>query len=348
MASVYNDLDRPPLNEHALQRALMVPGGFVSALRVLPEIDSTNAALLAAAVDGAPHGSVIVAEEQTSGRGRLGRTWTAPARSGLFLSILVRPKVPRDRLGWLPLLAGVAAQSAVRRVAEIDVSLKWPNDLIVPGEDKGAGYGAGRKLGGILCQRGADERASGEKPDEEGSEKFQSETFAADKPLADKPLADKPLADKPLADKPLADKPLAEGEAVPDTDGVAETATVVVGIGLNVTLRADELPAPHATSIALAGGAVTDRETLLRALLRDFGSCYASWVAAGGDPERSGLADAYRAACSTLGTPVRAEMPGGAAVSGRADAIDPAGRLVVVADDGGRMPIGAGDVVHLR
>jgi BirA family biotin operon repressor/biotin-[acetyl-CoA-carboxylase] ligase len=343
MTSVYNDLDRPPLNEHSLQRALMVPGGFVSALRVLPEIDSTNTALLAAAVDGAPHGSVIVAEEQTSGRGRLGRTWTAPARSGLFLSILVRPKVPQDRLGWLPLLAGVAAQSAVHRVAELDVSLKWPNDLIVPGEDKGAGYGAGRKLGGILCQRGPGERASAEKPDEAGSEKFESDKFGADKPLADKPLADKPLADKPLADKPLA-----EGEAVPDTDGVAETATVVVGIGLNVTLRTDELPAPHATSIALAGGSVTDRDTLLRALLRDFGSCYASWVAADGDPERSGLAAAYRAACSTLGTPVRAEMPGGGQVSGRADAIDPAGRLVVVADDGGRMPIGAGDVVHLR
>jgi BirA family transcriptional regulator, biotin operon repressor / biotin---[acetyl-CoA-carboxylase] ligase len=343
MASVYKDLDRPPLNEHSLQRALMVPGGFVSALRVLPEIDSTNSALLAAAADGAPHGSVIVAEEQTSGRGRLGRTWIAPARSGLFLSILVRPKVPQDRLGWLPLLAGVAAQSAVHRVAEIDVSLKWPNDLIVPGEDKGAGYGAGRKLGGILCQRGHDERANGEKPDEEGSEKFESEKFGADKPLADKPLADKPLADKPLADKPFA-----EGEAVPDTDGVAETVPVIVGIGLNVTLRTDELPAPHATSIALAGGSVTDRDTLLRALLRDFGSCYASWVAADGDPERSGLADAYRAACSTLGTPVRAEMPGGVEVSGRADAIDPAGRLVVVADDGGRLPIGAGDVVHLR
>jgi len=54
MASVYNDLNRPPLNEHRLQRALMVPEGFVSALRVLPEIGSTNTALLAAAADGAP------------------------------------------------------------------------------------------------------------------------------------------------------------------------------------------------------------------------------------------------------------------------------------------------------
>ena len=335
MASVYNDLDRPPLNEHSLQRALMVPGGFVSALRVLPEVDSTNAAMLDAAADGAPHGSVLIAEEQTAGRGRLGRSWSAPARSGLFVSILVRPKVPQDRLGWLPLLAGVAAQTAVHRIADVDVSLKWPNDLIVPGEDAGGGYGAGRKLGGILCQRALGDRRN-------------DDTSGSDKLEGDKQSLGKPDADKPLGDKPLADKPLADGEPAADTDGVAEPAAVVVGIGLNVTLRTDELPAPHATSVALAGGSVVDRDTLLRALLRDFGSCYASWAAADGDPERSGLAAAYREACSTLGTPVRAEMPGGAVVRGRADAIDDEGRLVVLGDAGDRMPIGAGDVVHLR
>jgi BirA family transcriptional regulator, biotin operon repressor / biotin---[acetyl-CoA-carboxylase] ligase len=359
MASVYNDLDRPPLNEHSLQRALMVPGGFVSALRVLPEVDSTNTALLGAAADGAPHGSVVVAEEQTAGRGRLGRVWTAPARSGLFLSILVRPKVPQDRLGWLPLLAGVAAQSAVHRIAELDVSLKWPNDLIVPGGDAGAGYGAGRKLGGILCQRGPGERrriaksdptaeGAGDSGNESGAgngRRGETDPFESEK-LVGKPFADKPLADKPLGDKPLANE--ADYLDTPDTDGVAETAAVVVGIGLNVTLRAAELPAPHATSVALAGGSVTDRDTLLRALLRDFGSCYASWAAADGDPERSGLAAAYRSACSTLGTPVRAEMPGGGVVSGLADSIDREGRLVVVDGVGGRVPIGAGDVVHLR
>lgn len=337
MASVYNDLDRPPLNEHRLQRALMVPGGFVSALRVLPEVDSTNAAMLAAAADGAPHGSVLIAEEQTAGRGRLGRSWNAPARSGLFVSILVRPKVPQERLGWLPLLAGVAAQTSVHRIAEVDVSLKWPNDLIVPGEDAGAGYGAGRKLGGILCQRGLGDHESADKP---GSDKFEG----------DKQALGKPYADKPLGGKPGVDEPLAENDDQPstDTDGVVEPTTVVVGIGLNVTLRTNELPAPHATSVELAGGSVTDRDTLLRALLRDFGSCYAAWAAAGGDPESSGLAAAYREACSTLGTPVRAEMPGGTVVSGRADAIDGEGRLIVLGDAGDRMPIGAGDVVHLR
>ena len=297
MASVYSDLNRPPLNELSLQRALMVPEGFVSALRVLPEVDSTNTALFAAAVDGAPHASVVVAEAQTAGRGRLGRAWVAPPRSGLFLSILLRPETPPSRWGWLPLLAGVAARSAVARVSELEVALKWPNDLILPDaveenaaegngvvEETSSGYGTGRKLGGILAEQGGD-----------GAEPF-----------------------------------------------------VVVGIGINVTLRADELPAPHATSLTLAGATVTDRDTLLRVLLRTFGSWYTDWAAADGDAEASGLAAAYRAACATLGRPVRAELPGGATVSGQATDLDADGRLLVRTADGATSPIGAGDVVHLR
>ena len=298
MASVYSDLNRPPLNEHSLQRALMAPGvGFgghsISALRVLPEVDSTNTALLAAADDGAPHGSVVVAESQTAGKGRLGRTWVAPPRSGLFLSILLRPEVPPARWGWLPLLAGVAAQSAIARVAELDVSLKWPNDLILPEPSDGAsgsgdtpdsGYGVGRKLGGILAEQG----------------------------------------------------------------GTSSEPCVVIGIGINVTLRADELPAPHATSLLLAGAKVTDRDTLLRALLRSFGSWYADWADSDGDAERSGLAAAYQAVCATLDRQVRAELPGGGTVSGHATGLDAEGRLLIRTTDGASTPIGAGDVVHLR
>ena len=299
MASVYNDLNRPPLNEGSLQRALMVPGEFVSALRVLPEVDSTNTALLTAAADGAPHASVVVAEAQTAGKGRLGRTWAAPPRSGLFVSILLRPEIPPSRWGWLPLLAGVAARSAVARVSELEIALKWPNDLILPGpakedpdpakadtepEDTGSGYGTDRKLGGILAEQGGD----------------NADPY------------------------------------------------VVVGIGINVTLRADELPVSHATSLALAGAAVTDRDTLLRVLLRTFGSWYDDWAGAGGDAEASGLAAAYRAACATLDRPVRAELPGGATVSGQATGVDADGRLLVRTAAGTTSPIGAGDVVHLR
>jgi BirA family transcriptional regulator, biotin operon repressor / biotin---[acetyl-CoA-carboxylase] ligase len=287
--SRFSDLDRPPLNERALQNALMAPGEFVAALRVLPEVESTNTALFDAAVEGAPHGSVLVAEAQTAGRGRGGRAWTAPARSGLFLSILLRPQVPAARWGWLPLLTGVAARSVIARVAELEVSLKWPNDLVVelpdesPQSPDAAGYGAGRKLGGILA-----ERVSGSSP------------------------------------------------------------AVVIGLGLNVTLRETELPAPHATSIALAGGAVTDRDSLLRAVLREFGTEYERWVLAAGDPRVSGLRVAYEAACATLGREVRAELPGGETVCGRALEIDEEGRLVIRSTGKGDVSIGAGDIVHLR
>lgn len=296
MASPYDDLDRPPLDEHSLQRALTAAAGDgrddvleqgelsargFAALRVLPAVDSTNAVLAQAAADGAPHGSVVIAEEQTAGRGRLGRTWVAPSRSGLFLSILARPTAPEAAWGWLPLLAGLAACTALSRVAEVDVKLKWPNDLIVPSETQ-TDYGTGLKVGGILCER------------------------------------------------------------------VPGIPAVVVGIGINVSLHADELPAPHATSLLLAGAKTADRDPALRALLREFGSWYERWAEAAGDAERSGLASAYRAECTTLGTPVRADQPGGAAISGTAVGIDESGRLVIEDDDGAHRPLAAGDVVHLR
>lgn len=277
MVSAYNDLDRPPLDERSVQRALMVPGGFVSALRVLPSVESTNTALVQAARDGAPHASVLVAEEQTAGKGRLGRTWTAPARSGLFASILLRPEVPPAAWSWLPLLAGVAVREAVARASQLEIGLKWPNDLVVAD-----GELADRKLGGILC------------------------------------------------------------ETVP------EAQAVVVGIGLNVTLRERELPVPQAASLALAGAEATDRDTLLRALLRSFGAWYARWSAAGGDAQAAGLREVYAAACVTIGREVRVELPGDRIVTGRASGVDRAGALLVTTADQREVAVGAGDVVHLR
>lgn len=277
MVSAYNDLDRPPLDERSLQRALMVPGGFVSALRVLPSVESTNTLMAGAAQDGAPHASVLVAEEQTAGKGRLGRTWTAPARSGLFTSILLRPQTPAHTWTWLPLLAGVAARDAVARACDLEVGLKWPNDVVVR-----AGEFADRKLGGILC-----ETVSGQE-------------------------------------------------------------AVVAGIGLNVSLRPDELPTPQAASLMQVTGSAVDRDTLLRALLRSFGTWYARWADAGGDAAASGLAEAYTALCTSIGREVRAELPGDRTVTGRATGLDAAGALLVDTPDQAGFAVGAGDVVHLR
>ncbi|WP_392873412.1 biotin--[acetyl-CoA-carboxylase] ligase [Streptomyces sp. LN499] len=271
----WSDLDRPPLNVPALRRGLLRPGGLWTSLDVVNVTGSTNTDLAARAA-GLTEGTVLVAEEQTAGRGRLDRTWTAPARSGLFFSVYLTPgdDVPVHRWGWLPLLAGVATATGLARAAGVDTSLKWPNDLLVTVE------GEERKAGGILAERAGD--------------------------------------------------------------------GVVIGIGLNVTLRATELPAPTAASLALAGAVSTDRETLLRGVLRSLDHWYVEWRAAGGDAAQSGLQAAYAAGCATLGRTVRAQLPGDRSLVGEAVAIDGDGRLILSTADGLQEPVSAGDIVHLR
>ncbi|MFF8915344.1 biotin--[acetyl-CoA-carboxylase] ligase [Streptomyces sp. NPDC015032] len=273
--SRWSDLDRPPLNVPALRRGLLRPGGLWTALDVVETTGSTNSDLARRAAEGLAEGAVLIAEEQTAGRGRLDRTWTAPARSGLFFSAFLTPgDVPVGRWGWLPLLAGVATATGLARAAGVDTALKWPNDLLVTvaGEE--------RKTGGILAERAGN--------------------------------------------------------------------GVVVGIGLNVSLRAEELPAPTAGSLALAGAVSTDRETLLRGVLRSLEHWYGQWRAADGDAAASGLQEAYTAGCATLGRTVRAQLPGDRTLTGEAVAIDGDGRLILSTDDGLQEPVSAGDIVHLR
>ncbi len=100
--------------------------------------------MIAAARQGAAEGLVVVAEEQTSGRGRLDRSWTSPRGAGLTLSVLLRPAPPMATWGWLPIAAGLALLTAVRELSDVDVVLKWPNDLLL---------GLGRaKAAGILAE----------------------------------------------------------------------------------------------------------------------------------------------------------------------------------------------------
>jgi BirA family biotin operon repressor/biotin-[acetyl-CoA-carboxylase] ligase len=122
--------------------------GMWLALDVVPSTGSTNADLLARAADpGSPEGQVLVAEEQTAGRGRLGRSWSSVPGASLTFSVLLRPaNVPAARRGWLTLLAGVAVASAVRSVADVDAVLKWPNDVLI----------GDRKLAGILAEQTPD------------------------------------------------------------------------------------------------------------------------------------------------------------------------------------------------
>ena len=115
---------------------------WVTDVRCLGEVDSTNAEALRSAADGAPEGTVVVADTQSAGRGRLGRSWWSEPGTALLASWLLRPALEPERWPLLSLLAGVAAARAATAAGGIPVGLKWPNDLVV--ED--------RKLGGILSE----------------------------------------------------------------------------------------------------------------------------------------------------------------------------------------------------
>ena len=139
----WSDLGRPPLDGAALEAALTRDSRLWRSLQVVAEAGSTNADLIAAAGQEAPEGTVLVAEHQVAGRGRLDRVWTSPPRAGLTVSVLLRPDVPAARRGWLPLLTGVALAEAVGESTGVLASVKWPNDLLARD---------GRKLAGILAE----------------------------------------------------------------------------------------------------------------------------------------------------------------------------------------------------
>ena len=109
-------------------------------------VDSTNTQAKRAAAQGAPHGTVIVADQQTGGRGRMGRSFSSPAGMGAYLSVILRPECPPDALMHLTCAAGLAAHNAVNRLCGVSADIKWPNDLVVNG----------KKLGGILTETAFD------------------------------------------------------------------------------------------------------------------------------------------------------------------------------------------------
>jgi BirA family biotin operon repressor/biotin-[acetyl-CoA-carboxylase] ligase len=154
--------------------------------------------------DDAPEGAVVATDEQTEGRGRLGRSWNAPARSSLLFSILLRPTVSGDRLPELSVVAGGAVGEAVGAAVGLQTELKLPNDVLV----------GGRKVAGILAEAG-------------------------------------------------------EGR-------------VVLGVGVNVHQREDDLPARAvhpATSLALEGAGGLRRAALLAEVLERLERAYDDWLA---------------------------------------------------------------------
>ena len=261
---------RPPLDPDAVAAALE---GTRWRAEVLAASPSTNAVAADRLRHGEPEGLVVVADHQTAGRGRLDRTWVTPAGAALTFSAGLRPdEVPVATWPWLPLLTGVAVAEAVRRVAGIDVALKWPNDVLA----------GDAKVTGILVERVEGPRGPG----------------------------------------------------------------AVVGVGINVAQRDDELPVSTATSLELAAGKPVDRVELLAGVLAALGDRYDAWREARGDATES-LHTSYTGLCDTRGKTVRVQLPDASSLTGEALMVDREGRLVVRTEQGVTV-LGAGDVVHVR
>ncbi|MFD0886716.1 biotin--[acetyl-CoA-carboxylase] ligase, partial [Streptosporangium algeriense] len=122
---------------------------------------------------------------------------------------------------------------------------------------------------------------------------------------------------------------------------------VVVGVGLNVSLRAEELPVPTATSLVIEEAACADRDPLIRAVLREIETHYDEWSQADGDADACGLRAAYLGLSATVGREVRVELPGERMLTGLATGVDAAGHLLVESQ-GSVHTLSAGDVVHVR
>jgi BirA family biotin operon repressor/biotin-[acetyl-CoA-carboxylase] ligase len=209
-------------------------------------------------------GEVIAAEYQSNGRGRLDRTFEAPPQSALLFSFYIAPK--RDRSDWsfISFLAAIAMHEVItesfEESFEEDLSLKWPNDILI----------GDKKVAGILAQQ------------------------------------------------------IGEG--------------VIVGIGLNVAMSANELPVPTATSLAIAGSNNLDRNSLLSAFLNRFEKVFHGWDSGSDFQER------YRQLSSTLDRQVRVDVVGRDSIEAKALSITAQGALIL--SDG--TEVNVGDVVHLR
>lgn len=112
-------------------------------------IGSTNREARLLATEGAKHGTLVLADAQTAGRGRRGRGWISPAGEGIFMSLIVRPDVHPSQVARLSLLTALAVANAIEEVTGLDARIKWPNDIVI----------GGRKVCGLLLEMDADESA---------------------------------------------------------------------------------------------------------------------------------------------------------------------------------------------
>jgi BirA family biotin operon repressor/biotin-[acetyl-CoA-carboxylase] ligase len=272
-ARVFADEMRRPIDVGDLRARLLAGASSWHTIDLVAETGSTNADLIARAVGGEDvDGEVLIAEHQTAGRGRNGRSWSGVPGAQITMSVGVNADgIPPAAWGWLPLVAGLSVLNAVDG-SGVRVGLKWPNDVLASPPAEG-------KVAGILAE------------------------VASPKPM------------------------------------------VVIGIGMNVSLNANELPDPRATSLAMLGGRATNREDLILDLLNGLARHVAGLRSTHG--AGAGLIAEYTARSLTIGSRVRATLPGDRQVVGEALSIDEQGRLRI--DTGSEVVVvSAGDIVHLR
>jgi BirA family biotin operon repressor/biotin-[acetyl-CoA-carboxylase] ligase len=217
------------------------------------EVPSTNDDAKALALEGGEEGTVIVARRQTAGKGRMGRQWSSP-EGGIYLSIILRPKMPATEMLRLTVLSGVPVAMAIEQASGLEARLKWPNDVIV----------SGKKVAGLLMESSS----------VGGSVQF-----------------------------------------------------LVLGIGINLNSRQEDLEGENPGSLAALSGRTFDNEAFLHQLLFQLDEFYVRYNA-GEVP-----IDQYRAMSSTLGRHVVGSV-GDQKISGQATSVDEQGALIVKGDDG--------------
>jgi BirA family biotin operon repressor/biotin-[acetyl-CoA-carboxylase] ligase len=240
-------------------------------IQLFREVASTNTLAMQMASQGALQGTVIIAETQSAGKGRLGRKWISP-RGNLYLSVILRPAVPTHKAPLITLMGAVAAASAIKKACRLPAAIKWPNDILI----------SGKKVSGLLTEMSAE----------------------------------------------------------PD-----RIRHIVLGIGINVNMGGDLLPADIrgiTTTLAEEAGCRVDRTLLLQHVLRELEHWYRIFLT--NDAE---VLKEWQSNNVTLGNRV-AVNGSGVSFEGLARGIDHEGRLLVECDDGSTQTVASGDVTILR
>lgn len=237
------------------------------AITYYDEVDSTNTVAKSLAREGAKEGTLVVADKQNSGKGRLGRVWSSPARQAISMSLILRPQIMPSKASQLTLIAGVSICEAIEKVTGLNAQIKWPNDIVVNG----------KKICGILTEMSAQ---------------------------------------------------------------VECIEYVIVGIGVNVNIKAFPETLPYASSLALEGNKEYSRKEIIAYFLEIFEQEYYKYLKT---LDLSFIKERYESQCITIGRKVKLISSTNERLA-EALGINELGELVVKLEDGTIEAVSTGEV----